>query len=190
MLDFQAARWLIAGEVARQAGNDHPTSVPTGVFPTSDGHINIAASGEGLWLRFCKAVGACELSSAPEFASPPLRSKNRNALNERIGKITREKPSAHWIELLNEAGVPCGAINRIDQTFAEPQVRHLAIARPVKHPHLGDIKVVGQPINLSSAPQPQSMRPTPELGQHTNEVLSDLGLDADAIAALREGGVI
>src|SRR5262249_38960224 len=157
MLDFQAARWLIAGEVARQAGNDHPTSVPTGVFPTSDGHINIAAAGEGLWLRFCKAVGACELSSAPEFASPPLRSKNRNARNERSRKITREKPSAQWIELLNKAGVACGAINRIDPTCAEPQVRHLAIARPVQHPHLGDIRVVGQPINLSSAPQPASM---------------------------------
>jgi formyl-CoA transferase len=190
MLDFQAARWLISGEVAGQAGNDHPTSVPTGVFPTSDGHINIAASGAGLWRRFCAAIGQPEMASAPEFATSQLRSQNRKALNERIGALTRERPSAHWIEMLNKAGVPCGAINRIDQTFAEPQVEHLGIARPVAHPELGDIKVVGQPINMSAAPQPPSMRPTPELGQHTGEVLSALGYGADAISDLRRRGVI
>jgi formyl-CoA transferase len=190
MLDFQAARWLIAGEVAGQAGNDHPTSVPTGVFPTSDGHINIAAAGEGLWKRFCTAIGQPEMATASEFKSPQLRSQNRKAMNERIGAITRERPSAHWVRLLNEAGVPCGAINRIDQTFAEPQVQHLGIARPVAHPKLGDIEVVGQPINMSANPQPSSMRPTPELGQHTDEVLGRLGFDKDAIADLRRRGVV
>jgi formyl-CoA transferase len=190
MLDFQAARWLISGEVAGQAGNDHPTSVPTGVFPTSDGHINIAASGAGLWQRFCTAIGQPEMASAPEFKTSQLRSQNRKALNERIGAVTRERPSAHWIEMLNKAGVPCGAINRIDQTFAEPQVEHLGIARAIAHPKLGDIKVVGQPINMSAAPQPPSMRPTPELGQHTAEVLSGLGYGADAISDLRRRGVV
>jgi crotonobetainyl-CoA:carnitine CoA-transferase CaiB-like acyl-CoA transferase len=190
MLDFQAARWLIAGEVAGQAGNDHPTSVPTGVFPTSDGYINIAAAGEGLWKRLCAAIGASELLSIPEFTSPQSRSRNRKALNERIGTITREKSSAHWVGMLNTAGVPCGAINSIDQTFAEPQVQHLGIARPVKHPHLGDIKVVGQPITLSGASQPTSMRPTPELGQHTVDVLTGLGFSSDAIADLRARGVV
>jgi len=190
MLDFQAARWLISGEVAGQAGNDHPTSVPTGVFPTSDGHINIAASGAGLWQRFCTATGQPEMAAAPEFKTPQLRSQNRKALNARIGAVTKEQPSAHWIELLNKAGVPCGAINRIDQTFAEPQVEHLGIARPVAHPKLGDIKVVGQPINMSAAPQPPSMRPTPDLGQHTAEVLSGLGYSTEAISDLRRRGVI
>jgi formyl-CoA transferase len=190
MLDFQAARWLIAGEVAGQAGNDHPTSVPTGVFPTSDGHINIAAAGEGLWKRFCTAIGQPGMATTPEYKSPQLRSQNRKAMNERIGAITRAQPSAHWVKLLNEAGVPCGAINRIDQTFAEPQVQHLGIARPVAHPKLGDIKVVGQPINMSANPQPPSMRPTPELGQHTGEVLAELGLDAAAVADLRRRGAI
>ena len=126
MLDFQAARWLISGEVAKQAGNDHPTSVPTGVFPTSDGHINIAAAGEGLWKRLCTAISTPELPSMPEFATTQLRSKNRKALNARLAAITREKSSAHWIKALNAAGIPCGAINSIDQTFAEPQVQHLA----------------------------------------------------------------
>src|SRR5206468_1534914 len=119
MLDFQAARWLISGEVAKQAGNDHPTSVPTGVFPTSDGHINIAAAGEGLWKRLCPAIGASELLSMPEFATTQLRSKNRKALNARLAAITSGNSSAHWIVALNDAGIPCGAINSIDQTFAE-----------------------------------------------------------------------
>ena len=121
MLDFQAARWLISGEVPKQAGNDHPTGVPTGVFSTSDGQINIAAAGQGLWKRFCTAIDAPELASAPEFASPQLRSKNRKELNARIETITRANSSAHWIRILDEAGIPCEPINSIDQTFAEPQ---------------------------------------------------------------------
>src|SRR5262245_54215323 len=190
MLDFQAARWLIAGEVPQQAGNDHPTGVPTGVFPTSDGHINIAAAGQGLWKRLCAAIDAPELISSSEFATPQIRSKNRKTLNERIGAVTQKNSSAHWIAALNEAGIPCGPINSIDQTFAEPQVQHLGIARAVRHPQLGDIKVVGQPINMSEVPQPPAMQPTPELGQHTVVVLEDLGYDRQTIADLRARGVV
>ncbi|MBX3502242.1 MAG: CoA transferase [Alphaproteobacteria bacterium] len=190
MLDFQAARWLMKGEVAKQAGNDHPTSIPTGVFPTSDGYINIAASGDKMWKRFALAVGAPQLIEHPEHATPALRSQNRKALNQRIGEVTKTNTSAHWIEALNKAGVPCGPINTIDRTFAEPQVQHLGIARPVKHPRLGDIKVVGQPINMSAAPQPKELKPTPELGQDTEEVLAGLGYDGAAIDRLRAGGVV
>ena len=190
MLDFQAARWLIAHEVPKQAGNDHPTAIPTGVFQTADGYINIAASGEALWKRFCEAIDAPSLRSHPEHATGALRSRNRVSLNERIAAVTRGKSSAHWVKLLNDAGVPCGAINTIDQTFAEPQVRHLGIAKPVRHPKLGDIEVVGQPINLSKAPQPAEYRPTPDLGQHTDEVLTGLGYDTAAIAGLHARGVV
>jgi len=126
----------------------------------------------------------------PEHATPSLRSQHRKAVNKRIAAVTKAKPSAHWIEALNKAGVPCGPINTIDQTFAEPQVKHLGIARSVKHPKLGDIKVVGQPINLSDAPQPKELKPTPELGEHNDEVLAGLGYDSKAIAALKAGGVI
>jgi formyl-CoA transferase len=190
MLDFQASRWLMKGEVAKQAGNDHPTSIPTGVFPTQDGYINIAAAGDKMWKRAAEALGAAALIDHPEHATPTLRSQNRKALNERIGDVTRTNTSAHWIEALNKAGVPCGPINTIDKTFAEPQVQHLGIARPVSHPKLGDIKVVGQPINLSDFPQPAALKPTPDLGQHTDEVLTDLGYDPAKIAALKSGGVI
>ena len=190
MLDFQAARWLIAGDVAKQAGNDHPTAIPTGVFATADGHINIAASGGAMWTRFCETIGATDLLADPNHATGELRSQHRETLNEGIARVTRTKPSAHWVKLLNDAGVPCGPINTIDQTFAEPQVRHLGIAKPVRHPKLGDIKVVGQPINLTKAPQPAEYRPTPELGQDTDDILASLGRDAKTIADLRARGVI
>jgi len=190
MLDFQAARWLISHEVPGQAGNDHPTGIPTGVFPTADGHINIAASGAGLWQRFCQAIGWEEALSDPDYATGALRSKNRKVLNERLGVITRGKPSAYWLETLNKAGVPCGPINTIDKVFAEPQTQHLQIARPVHHPALGDIQVIGQPFTLTAAPQPEAMQPTPDLGQHTDSILADLGYDTAAIADLRARGVI
>jgi len=190
MLDFQAARWLIEGDVAKQAGNDHPTAIPTGVFQTSDGYINIAASGDALWRRFCETIPAPELLLHPEHATGDLRSRHRKALNERIASITRSKPSAYWVKLMNDAGVPCGPINSIDQTFAEPQVQHLGIAKRVRHRTLGDIKVVGQPINLTKAPQPDEYQPTPALGQNTDEILAGLGHTAVQIAGLRDRGVI
>ena len=190
MLDFQASRWLIAGEVPKQAGNDHPTGIPTGVFPTADGHINIAASGQGLWERFCKAIGWEQALSNPAYADGTLRSNNRHALNAEIGSITRTKPSAYWLETINKAGVPCGPINDIAAVFAEPQTQHLGIAKPVHHPVLGDIRVVGQPINLTDNPQPEALGPTPALGQHTDAILRELGYEAAAIADLRARGVI
>ena len=190
MLDFQASRWLIAGEVPKQAGNDHPTGIPTGVFPTADGHINIAASGQGLWERFCKAIGWEQALSNPAYADGKRRSNNRHALNAEIGSITRTKPSAYWLETINKAGVPCGPINDIAAVFAEPQTQHLGIAKPVHHPVLGDIRVVGQPINLTDNPQPEALGPTPALGQHTDAILRELGYEAVAIADLRARGVI
>ncbi len=190
MLDFQASRWLIAGEVPKQAGNDHPTGIPTGVFQTSDGYINIAASGDNLWERCCGALGVPDLVESPDYATGGARSKNRKVLNELLAERTRTNTSAHWIAALNKAGVPCGPINSIDQTFAEPQVKHLGIARKVRHKKLGEMRVVGQPINMSRYPQPEALAPTPELGEHNVEVLSSLGYDAAAIERLKSKRVI
>jgi formyl-CoA transferase len=190
MLDFQASRWLMKGEVPKQAGNDHPTSIPTGVFPTSDGYINIAASGQHMFKRFAEALGSSELLDHPEHATPQIRSQNRKALNERISEVTKTNTSEHWIAALNKAGVPCGPINTIDRTFAEPQVQHLGIARGIKHPKLGDIKVVGNPINLTASPQPKKLKPTPDLGQHTSAVLKGLGYSPKKIKELRATGAI
>src|SRR5712671_3417963 len=129
MLDFQGARWLIEGEVPKQAGNNHPTSMPTGVFRTADGHINIATTGQKIWERFCKAIDAPEMLENPHYANAAERSKHRDALNADMEKYTIKRTSAEWIELLNKAGVPCGPIYTIDQVYADPQVAHLGMAQ-------------------------------------------------------------
>jgi crotonobetainyl-CoA:carnitine CoA-transferase CaiB-like acyl-CoA transferase len=189
MLDFQAARWLMAKEVPGQAGNNHPTSIPTGVFKTADGHINIAAAGEEMYRRLCKALGVDALARDPDYAGDKLRLKNRDKLNAAIEEITKTKASAEWIEILNRAGVPSGPIYRVDEVFADPQVKHIGIAQAVDHPTIGRIELVGQPVTLSRTPS-RLKTATPERGEHTGEVLRELGYDDAAIAAFRAKGVV
>ena len=189
MLDFQAARWLVDREVPRQAGNNHPTSIPTGVFATADGHINVAVAGQEIWRRFCRAIGHEELTRNPAYAEPADRSNNRDALNAELAAILRHASSAHWIELLNEAGVPCGPINTIDQVFADPQVRHLGLAQAVHSHERGDIELVGQPIVMSRTPS-HIRTPPPLMGEHTDEILHELGYADERIAELRAAEVI
>jgi crotonobetainyl-CoA:carnitine CoA-transferase CaiB-like acyl-CoA transferase len=189
MLDFQAARYLKDGEVPVSAGNDHPTGIPTGVFPTSDGHINIAASGEAIYQRFCEAIGAPHLITDERFKSAKLRSQNRVEMNAAIAEITCQEPSQHWIDLLNEAGCPCGPIYSMDQVFADAQVRHLEMAVPVEHPRLGTFAVVNQAIKMSRTPS--SVRTaTPEQGEHTDEILAELGYDEESIRTFHDNGVV
>ena len=189
MLDFQAARWTIGKEVPGQAGNNHPTSIPTGVFATADGYINIAAAGDDIYRRLCKALGAEHLFSDPMYSTGRARSQNRDSLNEAIGALTVAKTSADWIETLNKAGVPSGPIYKMNEVFADPQVKHLGMTRVVPHPVLGDVEVIGQPIELSRTPW--SIRSaTPEAGEHTDAVLTELGYSAEEIARLHEGKVV
>jgi formyl-CoA transferase len=190
MLDFQAARYLIGGVVPGQEGNNHPTGTGTGMFQTADGYINIAAAGDKTWKRFCEAAGITDLLKHPDYATPAARQKNRKALNEIVVDLVRKHPNEYWVKKMDAAGVPCGPINTMDKVFADPQVQHLGIAKPVDHPKYGAQKVVGQPIHLSRYPQPDKLRHTPEPGEHTEEVLKDLGYDATQIAALRAKGAL
>jgi crotonobetainyl-CoA:carnitine CoA-transferase CaiB-like acyl-CoA transferase len=189
MLDFQAARWLIAGEIPGQAGNNHPTSIPTGVFKTADGHINIAAAGQEMFRRLAGALGAPRLAAEPDYADDKHRLKNRDKLNAAIEEITKTKSSADWIEILNRAGVPSGPIYRMNEVFADPQVKHLGIAQAVEHPTLGHLELVGQAVTLSRTPSKLETA-SPERGAHTDTVLRELGYDADAIAGFRAKGIV
>jgi len=189
MLDFQAARWLIGHEVPPQAGNNHPTGIPTGVFKTKDGAINIASAGQAIYVRLCEALSAPQLATDPRFAKAPDRLKNRDALNDAIKAITLTKTSAQWIELLNEKGVPSGPIYKMDEVFADPQVKHLRMARPVTSKKRGAMEVVGQAVSLSRTPWELRMA-TPEHGEHTDSVLAELGYGADDIAALHKDKVV
>ena len=189
MLDFQAARWLVKGEVAKQAGNNHPTSIPTGVFKTSDGHINIATAGQKIWERFCHALEAPELIGRPEYANGANRSKNRDALNAEINQLTAKRPGADWVDRFNKAGVPSGPIYSIDQMFADAQVKHVGMAQPVKTRHKPALTLVGQPVSLSRTPS-KLVAPPPGQGEHTEAVLKEFGFNAKQIAALRQADAI
>jgi formyl-CoA transferase len=189
MLDFQASRWLMEKDVAKQVGNDHPTSIPTGVFKTSDGYINIATAGGKIWERCAQALGAPELPKRPEYATAPDRSKNRKALNAEINKLTEKKPTDSWVTELNAAGVPCGPIYSIDQMFDDEQVKHLGIAQDVPNAENRSIRLVGQPFQLSRTPSKMVARP-PEFGEQTDEVLAEFGFSAGEIAELRKAKVV
>ncbi|GIX48171.1 MAG: CoA transferase [Candidatus Tectimicrobiota bacterium] len=189
MLDFQAARWTMCKEVPRQAGNNHPTGIPTGVFETKDGLINIAAAGDDLYRRFCRAIGREDLLSDPRFATSQARSANRDALMALLMPITRQKTSAEWIKLLNEAGVPCGPIYTIDQVFADPQVQFLGMAQTVHSPQLGDLSLVAHPVSMNGQ-RPPLRSAAPELGQDNEEILTALGYSKAEIEDLARRGVI
>jgi len=189
MLDFQAARWLMDKEVARQAGNDHPTSIPTGVFKTSDGYINIATTGGRIWERFAQTVGAPEFLTNPDYGSAPDRSKNRKALNAAINALTEKKSTEAWVNEFNAAGVPCGPIYSIDQVFADEQVRHLKMAQDVPNDENRHIQLVSQPVTLSRTPS-KMVAPPPDFGEQTDEVLAEFGFGAEEIAELRRRKVV
>ena len=189
MLDFQAARWTMNSEVPSQAGNNHPTLIPMGTFPTADGQVNLAAPNTGRFKALCEAIGAPGLADDPDYATGPLRSNNRLALNATITEHTSKQPTAHWVQVLNELSIPCGPINTIDETFADPQVQHLGMAAPVDHPRLGDISIVRHAVSMSRTPH-DIRRHAPGTGEHTDEVLAEAGLTEDRIAALRASGAI
>jgi crotonobetainyl-CoA:carnitine CoA-transferase CaiB-like acyl-CoA transferase len=189
MLDFQASRWLMSKEIPPQAGNNHPTGIPTGVFETKDGHINIAAAGDDIYGRFCRAIERPDLLTDPRFSTSKARSTNRDTIMDVLMPVTRQKTSAEWIKILNDAGVPCGPIYKINESFGDPQVQHLEMAQRVQSPALGELTILGHPVSHGEKRNPLRSA-APELGDANEEVLTSLGYTKDQIADLAKRGVI
>ncbi len=188
MMDFQTARWLVDGEVAGQAGNFHPTSIPTGVYKARDGYMNIAVFGSKIWERFCTTLGAPEWITDPRFIDKAGRSVNRDALNAAINERLAHEDCSHWIERFNKDGVACGHINDMREVFAEPQIEHLGLVQDVVSNRLGPQRHVGQPFTLTRTPSVLALA-APRRGEHTEEVLGELGLAASDIARMKSRGV-
>ncbi len=189
VLDFQAALYLVDGVVPAQAGNDHPYSTPMGVFATSDGFINLGVGGDGHWKSLCGVLGRSDWVAKPEYATGQARFKNRPEIRAILEPLFAERTSAEWMRVLAEAGVPAGPIYRMDEVFADPQVRHLGMAVPCRHPTRGDVAVVGQPVKLSRTPA-EIRTATPDAGEHTAEILAELGFGSADIARLRASGAV
>src|SRR4051812_36031663 len=188
MMDFQTARWTIDGEIPGQAGNYHPTSIPTGVYKTKDGHINIAVFGGKIWERFAEAMGAPEWIEDERSKTKSARSVHRDWLNADIERRLQSNTSDYWIEKLNDAGVACGRINNIKEVFEEPQVKHVGILKKVTSKHLGEQVLMGQPVNLTRTPHTIA-RAAPKRGEHTEEILSEIGYDPEELKRLKAAGV-
>ncbi len=189
MMDFQAARWTIDREVPPPAGNHHPMSVPMGCFPSADGYVNIGGAGGRLLDSLCQVIGLPGLPGDPRFDSAAKRSANRSELNALIAERLRTRTTAAWVEALNKAGVPCGPVYRMDEVFADPQVEHLAMTGPVEHPALGRLDILRNAVRMTDAPD-TVRTPSPDVGDHTDEVLAELGYQQTEVDRLREQEVI
>ncbi len=188
MMDFQATRWTMKREVPKQAGNDHPTTIPTGLFRTSDGVVNIAGGGGEMWKRIVQVLGIEEEAKDPDLATDKLRSENRAKTNAVIQAKLETRTAAEWVSAFNAAGVPCGPVYAMNEVFADEQVRHLGLEMPVQHPQLGTINLVRAPMQISGVECARN--PTPERGEHTDIVLAEFGFSADEVAALRAAKAI
>lgn len=189
LMDFQSAVWLMEKHVPQQQGNDHPKSMPTSAFKTSDGFVNIGAGDQTRWERTARALGLDELIGRPEYRTGKDRARNRDKLKAELGKVFETNTMAHWVEVMNAASVPCGPIYAVDQVFADPQVKHQGMAAKVRHNKLGDIELVGQPIHMSRTPW-QLRTATPEAGEHNSAILGEIGYSEAEIASLKKAKVI
>lgn len=189
MMDFQIMRWLMNKEIPGQTGNDHPTTAATGVYPTADGYINLAAMGTEMFIKLVTALGLPELAEDPRFKLLKTRGQNRPALNAAIAARTKQEPTADWIELLNKAGVPCGSIKNVKETMEDPQVVHLGMAKTIQHPNLGEISVVNHPVIMSRSKR-EVFTAAPDRGEHNKEVYAEFGISAAEVESLLKDGAV
>lgn len=190
MLGYLAQIWFTTGRDPRPVGTSHPNIAPYGAFPASDGFIIIACLVQGFWTRLCEALGCPELANDPRFATGADRLAHRDALDEQIAQRTRQHPVAAWVERLSAADVPHAPILSVGQALAQPHTLAREMVVTATHPAAGDVRMVGRPIKFPGSPQ-APLKAAPVLGEHTEEVLRrHLGLDDEAIARLRDDGVI
>ena len=190
-LDFQAARYTMSGDIPQAQGNDHPYQVPMGTFTAKDGLVNIAAPSQRLWERFCEALDASELFAEPAYQRVSDRKDRYAQLKPDMEMLTSQFTVAELVVKLNAQGVPCGPINTVGDAFEDPQVKHLAMAKPAPHNELGNLDLVRSPINLSAAPQASRFhRAAPDPGQDTAQLLEELGVSAAEIAQLQAQGTV
>lgn len=189
MLAFQATRYLNGGDVPPPAGNHHPINAPYGVFRSKDGYLTVGGTGDKRWPILCKTIGAPELLEDERFKTNGGRHANRMELAELISAKLQARTSAEWEPILNDAGVPCGPILGVGDALDHPQVRHRDMVVEIEHPTAGLLHLLGLPVKLSATPGGVRHAP-PVLGQHSTEILSDLGLSADEIEALAKAGTL
>jgi crotonobetainyl-CoA:carnitine CoA-transferase CaiB-like acyl-CoA transferase len=189
MLDFQAARWLVEGEIAGQTGNGHPTGGVSGVFKTKDGFINLASNSVRAWPRFCDAIGKSEWKDKPEWKSGNDRSKHRDEIADMLKEVFMTQTSDYWVELLDKAGSPCGPIYSINETFADPHVKQLGMTVKMPHKERGEMELVASPINFDGAKKTIRI-PTRESGADTNDVLHEVGYSDAEIEKFRAEKVV
>ena len=189
MLDFQAARWLMQSEVPSQVGNEHPTSVPTNRYISQDGGVNIAVAGDETWKRLCYALDRPDWADNDFYATNTKRAKWRDKLNAEIGDIIIGKTTDEWVKKLTEAGVPCGPIYTISEMFDDPQVKHLSISQPLATKPFGHTNALGQPVILERTPSKLSGSP-PERGEHTLEILREIGIEVNQAEVLKKNNII
>jgi len=177
------------GEDPPQAGNHHPTHAPMGCYETADGYVNVAGASGAMAKSFFEVIDASFLLDDARFDSAKKRLANRDELNALIEERLRTEPTEHWVAALNDVGVPCGPVHSVAQAFADPQVQHLGMAETVHHQALGDLALLRNPVTMSRSTRPLT-RATPEAGEDTDDILTELGLSGDDIAGLRQRSVI
>jgi crotonobetainyl-CoA:carnitine CoA-transferase CaiB-like acyl-CoA transferase len=188
-LTYVAGGYFASGETPRRYGSAHPSIVPYQALPTADGHLMVAVGNDGLWRRFAAAIGLGDLADDRRFATNPDRVRNREELLAVLEEALAARTSAEWADILTEAGVPAGPINTVPEALSHPQVLAREMVVETEHPQAGRLRMLGSPIKLSA--QPPAVRSAPPgLGEHTDEVLAELGLTAEEIAAMREEGAV